>query len=61
MKKIENICHCDIQHPRHYLDLYLPDSEEFDVFVYFHGGGLEGGSKDNTLLHSDQYLLERLL
>ena len=59
MKKIENICYCDIQNPRLYLDLYLPDSEEFDVFVYFHGGGLEGGSKDNTLLHSDQYLLER--
>ena len=25
------------------LDLHLPDGEEFDLFVYFHGGGLTGG------------------
>lgn len=28
-----------------HLDLYLPDADEFDVFVYFHGGGLCAGSK----------------
>lgn len=28
------------------LDLYLPEAEFDSVFVYFHGGGLEGGSKD---------------
>ena len=27
------------------LDLYLPDGDFDAVFVYFHGGGLEGGSK----------------
>ena len=27
------------------LDLYLPEEEEFDLFVYFHGGGLERGSR----------------
>ena len=28
------------------LDLFLPESEEFDLFVYIHGGGLvEGGRK----------------
>ncbi len=27
------------------LDLHLPECEEFDVFVYFHGGGLEAGSR----------------
>ena len=59
MRKVENICYCDIGHPRHYLDLYLPDSDTFDVFVYFHGGGLENGSKDNALAESGQYLLER--
>jgi len=59
MRKVENICYCDIGHPRHYLDLYLPDSDTFDVFVYFHGGGLENGSKDNALADSGQYLLER--
>ncbi len=28
------------------LDLYLPDGGFETVFVYFHGGGLKGGSKD---------------
>ena len=27
------------------LDLYLPDGECFDVFVFFHGGGIEKGSR----------------
>lgn len=27
------------------LDLYLPDTEEADLFIYFHGGGLENGDK----------------
>lgn len=30
------------------LDLYLPKNGEFDLFVYFHGGGLVGGSKNNV-------------
>ena len=31
----ENLC----------LDLYIPKSDSFDLFVYFHGGGLEHGSR----------------
>ena len=27
------------------LDLHLPESREFDLFVYFHGGGLTGGKR----------------
>jgi len=27
------------------LDIYLPESDEFDVFVYIHGGGIEAGDK----------------
>ena len=27
------------------LDLHLPEGEAFDLFVYFHGGGLEKGGK----------------
>jgi len=27
------------------LDIYLPESDEFSVLLYFHGGGLEAGDK----------------
>ncbi len=27
------------------LDLHLPESDEFDLFVYFHGGGLSAGKR----------------
>lgn len=29
------------------LDLYIPDNDNFKVIVYFHGGGFEGGSKND--------------
>ncbi len=29
------------------LDLYLPDTNGFDTIVYFHGGGLTGGHKND--------------
>ena len=28
-----------------FLDLHLPETEEFDLFVYFHGGGLSAGER----------------
>lgn len=34
------------KHPENLLDLYLPDSEGFDTFLYMHGGGLEKGSRE---------------
>lgn len=38
------------------LDLHLPDSEEFPLFIYFHGGGLESGDKGTeTVLY--EYLV----
>ena len=40
------------------LDIYLPDSDSFNVFLYFHGGGLERGSKDSAK-HFAPYLTER--
>ena len=49
MKKIENIAYKNTGHERHLLDIYLPDQEEFSVFVYFHGGGITGGAKGGTL------------
>ena len=35
---------------RHNLDIYLPDSgtSPFPVVVYIHGGGWQGGSKENV-------------
>lgn len=41
MTKKTDICYSGDQT----LDLYLPEQDDFAVFVYFHGGGLEGGDK----------------
>lgn len=57
MKEFRDIVYSDMGHPRQKLDLYLPDATSFPVFVYFHGGGLENGSKDNEIFMS--YLTER--
>lgn len=47
MKIIKDICYSDTGHNRQKLDVYLPDCKNFPTFVYFHGGGLETGSKDH--------------
>ena len=31
-----------------FIDLHLPEGDEFDLFVYFHGGGLTGGNRCGT-------------
>ena len=39
---------CDIAYTRNLnlaMDLYLPDAENFDTVVFFHGGGLEAGTR----------------
>lgn len=45
MKVIYDICYgsCTAQS----LDLYLPETDAFPVFVYFHGGGLDHGDKSS--------------
>ena len=40
-------------HPMQVLDLHLPDNDRFPVFVYFHGGGLENGSRRSTAVMDD--------
>ena len=45
MKVISDICYCNNGSERNKLDLYLPDAEEFPVYVHFHGGGIESGDK----------------
>ncbi len=49
MRTIHNIRYSDLGHERQVLDLHLPDRESFPVFIYFHGGGIEGGDKAETL------------
>ena len=43
MKAFTDICYCDKNNQ--YLDVYLPNCQQFPVFIYFHGGGLENGDK----------------
>ena len=45
MRCFENIYYTDDRHPMQMLDIYLPDAESFSTFIYFHGGGLEAGSR----------------
>ena len=47
MRTVENLSYRDGL----CLDLYLPEEEHFDVFVYFHGGGLTKGKKDGADVH----------
>ena len=44
MKSVKNINF----HNYLYMDLFLPDQEEFFTIVHFHGGGLTGGDKGDT-------------
>lgn len=40
------VTHADLEYKENlFIDLHLPESEQFDLFVYFHGGGLEHGSR----------------
>ena len=34
--------------PGLFIDIHLPEGESFDLFVYFHGGGLEAGDRRNV-------------
>ena len=43
MREVKGIAYA--AHPECLLDLYLPTAEHFPVFIYFHGGGIEEGSR----------------
>lgn len=45
MKLISNVCYGKEKCSEQYLDIYLPDTDSFEAFVYMHGGGLEAGDK----------------
>ena len=57
MKSIKDIVYSN-KAPELMLDLHLPDEGDFDVFVYFHGGGLEKGSRASGAAFT-RYLVER--
>ena len=46
MKVIKDINYCEDGNKSHTLNIYLPDKESFPVHIFFHGGGLERGSKE---------------
>ncbi len=45
MKIINDICYGKSKYSEQYLDIYLPENDTFNVFVYIHGGGIESGDK----------------
>lgn len=46
MKQVKNIKYASFD--ACLLDLYLPETEHFPVFIYFHGGGIEAGSRSGV-------------
>jgi acetyl esterase/lipase len=43
MKKLSDLHYTEYEECK--LDIYLPDNENFDTIIYFHGGGIEAGDK----------------
>ena len=43
MRSFIDISYGKLKNPTQKLDVYLPECESFPVFIYFHGGGIEGG------------------
>lgn len=46
MKTIADVCYS--QKTDQYLDIHLPECDQFPVFLYFHGGGMVRGDKANN-------------
>lgn len=60
MKIIKDIDYCGNNNERQKFDLYLPESDTFKVFIYFHGGGMRTGSKENEInLEFGEYMTSR--
>jgi len=59
MRTHYNICYGEAGGEKLLLDLFLPDGENFSVFVYFHGGSLEFGDKTSGATPFAQYLTDR--
>ncbi len=46
MKTFSDLPYTEARHDKQKLDLYLPEGAGFKTVLYFHGGGIEGGSKE---------------
>ncbi len=58
MRTILNVPYLEDGNPMHLADLYLPDEPGFATFLFFHGGGMTGGSKDVGAF-AGEYLAKR--
>ena len=47
MQMIKDVLY-DSLHHENTLDIYLPQNKTFSVFIYFHGGGLDSGDKNEA-------------
>ncbi len=56
MKKFLDVCYSE--ETKQCLDIYLPDTEQFKTFVYFHGGGIQAGDKSDVKFFCE-YLANR--
>ncbi|MBO5370702.1 MAG: alpha/beta hydrolase, partial [Clostridia bacterium] len=54
MKIFEDIQYSEFEETK--LDVYIPEKEQFPVFVYFHGGGLVNGDKKEGFI---EYLVKK--
>ena len=45
MREIKDIDYGGENNPLQMFDIFLPDEDNFDTLIYFHGGGLERGSR----------------
>ena len=52
MKTYENISYKKTDVNECVLDIYLPETDAFPVFIYFHGGGIESGCKSGDKFYS---------
>lgn len=57
MRKITDIPYSDIGHKNQVLVIFIPETDSFKVFIYFHGGGLTSGDQHN--IPFAEYLTER--
>lgn len=50
MKLISDVFYGNL--PDQKLDLYIPDRKNYPTFIYFHGGGIENGAKEDSRFYS---------